>query len=159
MNTDLPTTPGLADRLDPAHLTPAERDVVAQIAKDGTQVIHFWAPWCGNAINELTSGFAEVVKRQPGAAFTFVTIWNEGASGAETLTHFGLAERVHEVLADGFGPREPRELRRRVFLGLPLTWIPTTWIFHKNGELAFAFNYGELAPATLEEALAATSPE
>jgi hypothetical protein len=29
------------------------------------------------------------------------------------------------------------------FLGLPVTWLPTTWIF-RDGKLRYAFNYGEL---------------
>jgi len=31
----------------------------------------------------------------------------------------------------------------KTFMGLPVTWIPTTWVF-KDGELRYALNYGEL---------------
>jgi hypothetical protein len=153
------TSTSLLDRLDRNRLTPAESVVLETLARDGVHVVHFWAPWCRNALSELRTGFAEVVTRQLGVTFTFVTVWNDGASGDETLRELGLADRVREVVQPDLGPSDEKELRRRVFLGLPLTWIPTTWIFHRQGELAFAFNYGEMPPDGLERALDAVARE
>jgi hypothetical protein len=147
------TAATLPDRLDRSALTPAERHVLDVIAGDGIHVVHFWAPWCDNSIDELDRGLGAVLGRQPGVTCTFVTVWNDGASGRDEMRRLGLPDSVGEVVQEDFGPRETKELRRRVFLGLPVTWIPSTWIFHKNGELAFAANYGELEAATLEELL------
>jgi len=52
-----------------------------------------------------------------------------------------------------FGPSEDKAQRRRRFLGLPVTWIPTTWVFRDGGELAYAFNYGEMEMDQLQQAL------
>ena len=51
------------------------------------------------------------------------------------------------------GPSEDPANRRRSFLGLPVTWTPTTWIFRQNGQLAYAFNYGELDAEALQRTL------
>ena len=40
----------------------------------------------------------------------------------------------------------------KTFLGLPVTWIPTTWVF-REGHLATAFNYGEVTREQLDEAI------
>ena len=130
--------------------TPAEADVRAILAGDGVHVVHFWAPWCRNSLDELDAGWPELVARHADVAFTFVTVWNGGASGAGVLAARGLdADRVAEVVATGDGSHEDKAGRRHHFLGLPLTWIPSTWVFHKHGQLAFALNYGEMTPETL----------
>lgn len=145
-------TSSLAMSTDP---TPAETRVREIIAQDGVHVVHFWAPWCDNSTNELAAGWYEVVERHPDVSFTFVTVWNDGESGAATLRRYAIPERVLELTQPDEGESAIRENRRRQFLGLPVTWIPSTWVFHKNGELAFAFNYGEMEMAQLEAAIAA----
>jgi len=35
-------------------------------------------------------------------------------------------------------------------LGLPVSWIPTTWVF-KDGNLTYAMNYGELRFPVLKQ--------
>ena len=124
----------------------AEAAVRAIVAGDGVHVVHFWAPWCGNSINELRSGIAEVVDANPDVTFTYVTVRNDGEDGASTLARYGVPERV-EVLAHPGG-------KPVVFLGRPITWTPTTWVFNRNGTLAYAFNYGEVSPALLSQAIA-----
>ncbi|MFN3595791.1 MAG: TlpA family protein disulfide reductase [Rubricoccaceae bacterium] len=139
----------------PPDLTPAEARIREIIAQDGVHVVHFWAPWCDNSVNELAAGWYEVIERHPEVSFTFVTVWNDGADGAATLRRYAIPERVLELTQPDAGESAVRENRRRHFLGLPMTWIPSTWVFHKNGELAFAFNYGEMEPAQLDAAIAA----
>ena len=134
-----------------ADLSPAEEAVRAQIAQDGVHVVHFWAPWCDNSLNELRAGWYEVVDAHPEASFTFVTIWNDGALGEDALTRFAIPERVVRLAV----PRPLRDDRRMTFLGLPVSWIPTTWVFNRNGLLATAFNHGEATPAQLNEAIEA----
>jgi thiol-disulfide isomerase/thioredoxin len=139
---------------DTAAMTPAEKSVSSIIQTDGIHIVHFWAPWCSNSIDELRDGWYELVERHPDVTFTFVTIWNDGESGRDTMERFGIPERVTEVTQPDFGPSEDKAQRRRAFLGLPVTWIPTTWVFHKNGELAYAFNYGELEMEQIDRAIA-----
>jgi hypothetical protein len=134
-------------------LTSVEAAVRAQVAQDGVHVVHFWAPWCDNSLNELRAGWYEVVDAHPDASFTFVTIWNDGEVGEDALTRFAIPDRVTRLVVDGARPL--REDRRMTFLGLPVSWIPTTWVFNRNGLLATAFNHGEATPAQLNEAIEA----
>jgi len=138
---------------DTSAMTPAEKSVAAIVETDGVHVVHFWAPWCSNSIDELRAGWYELVERHQDVTFTFVTVWNDGASGRETMERFGLVERVTEVTQPDFGPSDDKAQRRRSFLGLPVTWIPSTWVFHKNGELGYAFNYGEMEMAQIDSAI------
>ena len=163
----LPENQGTASRAPPDSTMPdlpsdpafdaAEAQLRARIAEDGVQVLHFWAPWCGNSIRELEAGWAGLVARYPDVRVTFVTVWDDGRSGRETMQTHGLPDTVGEVTIPDPGPSEVKANRRRVVLGLPLTWIPSTWVFHKNGELAFALNYGEMDMATLGTLLEALS--
>jgi len=134
----------------------AEARVQSIIAQDGIHVVHFWAPWCSNSRSELANGWDELVTRNGDVSFTFVTVWNAGKDGAPTLNTYGLPNRVNELTLPG-GSETNRTDRVRSFLGLPVTWIPTTWIFHNNGELAFALNYGEMRMATLQRLIDATA--
>ncbi|MEL6611060.1 MAG: thioredoxin family protein [Bacteroidota bacterium] len=133
--------------------TAAEEQVRAQILEDGVHVVHFWAPWCGNSLAELRAGWYEVIERHPNVTFTFVTIWSDGETGQETLDQYAIPESVTVLTQTDFGPSSDKSQRRRTFLGLPVTWIPSTWVFHDNGELAVAYNYGELDMAQIDGAL------
>ncbi len=124
----------------------AEAAVRAIVAEDGIHVVHFWAPWCGNSVNELRAGVAEVIDAHPGVTFTYVAVRNDGEDGAETLARYGVPERVEVLAHPG---RKPV-----IFMDRPITWTPTTWVFNRNGTLAYAFNYGEVSPAMLTQAIA-----
>jgi thiol-disulfide isomerase/thioredoxin len=139
-----------------APLTEAEQTVQALIAEDGVHVVHFWAPWCGNSIAELDAGWTDLVNANEEVSFTFVTIWNNGNSGEHLLDRYALAGRITELTQPDNGPSSDKSQRRRAFLGLPVTWIPSTWVFHKNGELAFAMNYGEMPMETIQQLIDAT---
>lgn len=146
---------GTGDAME-APLTEAEQTVQALIAKSGVHVVHFWAPWCGNSIAELDAGWPDLIAANEDVSFTFVTIWNNGNSAERVLDQYAIAGRVTELTQPDFGPSNDKSQRRREFLGLPVTWIPSTWIFHRNGELAFAMNYGEMPMATMQELIDAT---
>lgn len=135
----------------PAAFTEAEAAVQATIARDGVHVVHFWAPWCDNSTAELGAGWYEVVGRHPDVTFTFVTLWNDGEAGEATLARYAIPDRVTRLVVPG--PRPPSGERQATFLGLPVTWIPATWVFNRNGRLATAFNYGEATPAQLDAAI------
>ncbi len=142
-------TAGLAAGQEPDSLTAAERQVREIIAEDGVHVVHFWAPWCHNSMNELPV-WPDLVERNDEVSFTFVTIWNNGESAKRLLEMNGLHDRVREVVQPDRGPSSEQHLRRRSFLGLPVTWIPSTWIFNKNGRLAFMMNYGEMSAEAVQ---------
>lgn len=127
--------------------TAAEAAVHARLT-DGpdVQLVHFWAPWCDNSIRELPA-WAELRTRRPDVPVAFVTVWNDGQSGADTLATHGLAG-LDEIVQTHDGSHDDKDARRRRFLGLPLTWIPTTWVV-RRGVLAFACAYGEMDAATL----------
>jgi hypothetical protein len=150
-----PATSAVLDAVldEGAALTPAERAVREQIVQDGLHVVHFWAPWCDNSRAELERGWYEVIERNADVSFTFVTIWNDGEDGRDVLDRYAIPPSVTVLTQEDFGPSENKPTRRRRFLGLPVTWIPTTWVFHKHGELAYAFNYGELEMDQLQQAL------
>ena len=148
-----------ADEAAPSEtLTEAEQRVHDIIAQDGVHVVHFWAPWCPNSLAELKmeENWADLVAANEEVTFTFVTIWNNDRSGQETLAAHDVPDRVVELTQPDYGPSNDKSQRRREFLDLPVTWIPSTWIFHDNGELAFALNYGEMDMATIQTLIDAT---
>jgi hypothetical protein len=143
-----------ATKVEPA--TEAERRVQDLIAEDGIHVVHFWAPWCPNSKNELDYGWSGLVEDNPNVTFTFVTVWNDAEPGASVLDRYDIPDRVTELTQPDLGPSSNESQRRQAFLGMPVTWIPSTWIFHDNGELAFALNYGEMKMDTIQSLLDAT---
>ncbi len=149
----------LLDETSPASggdRTEVEAAVAATIAEPGVHVVHFWAPWCGNSKAELENGLYEVVEGHPDVTFAFVTIWNDARDGADRLARYGIeaGANVSVYAQPDRGPSADRDLRRTTFLGLPLTWTPTTWIYNRSGKLAYAFNYGEVTPEQLAAAIA-----
>ncbi|MFB6229769.1 MAG: TlpA family protein disulfide reductase [Salinibacter sp.] len=149
----------VTDSTPAASVTPttkAEAFVQDRIRKKGVHVVHFWAPWCPNSKNELANGWAELVANHPNVTFTFVTVWNNNEKGASTLDKYDIPDRVVEVTQPDLGPSDEESNRRHSFLSLPVTWIPSTWIFHNRGELAFALNYGEMKMDTIQSLLDAT---
>ncbi|WP_143815306.1 TlpA family protein disulfide reductase [Longibacter salinarum] len=131
--------------------TDAEKAVREMLKEDGVNVVHFWAPWCSNAKNELESGWGDLVRNNPDIDFVFISIWNDGESGASVLDQYDIPDRVTTLTLPDTGSSDNEDLRRRQFLGLPFTWSPSTWIFHQNGELAFAMNYGEMQMSTIQQ--------
>ena len=136
--------------------TATERAVAETLEAEGVHVVHFWAPWCGNSTAEFEAGLYEVVDANPDVTFSFVTIWNDGQDGADRLARYGIAEGGHVAVyaQPDRGPSADLDARRRTFLGLPLTWTPSTWVFNRGGKLAYAFNYGEVSPDMLATAIA-----
>ena len=125
----------------------ADRQLREAVARPGVHVVHVWAPWCDNSLRELEPVWAG----DTGAdSVTFATVWNDGASGADALRQHGVS--VPEVVVPG--PKPEKADRRLTLLGLPVTWIPTTWVFNRGGLLAYAFNYGEITADQLAEAVA-----
>lgn len=120
-----------------------EQQLAAATQSAGVTVVHFWAPWCPNCKEELANGgWSGFIAANPGVNFVFVTIWNP-VDGHELLEKNGVgAERNFQLLLH---PNASRKLDEKVseMLGMPISWIPTTWIF-RDGKLRYAMNYGEL---------------
>jgi len=127
---------------DPA-VAAFEQKVADSTQSGGVTVVHFWAPWCPNCRAELADGgWSGFIASNPGVHFVFVTIWNP-ADGRDVLARNGVgAEPNFQLLLHPNGSRKRGE-KVSGMLGIPISWIPTTWVF-KDGRLRYALNYGEL---------------
>ena len=120
----------------------AEDQVREAIRSPSLTVVHLWAPWCSNCQAELRSGgWLKAVKENPATKFIFVSVWNDGADGRAMLEKYELAQQPNLTVTADPGPRTGNKIKQ--FVGLPLSWIPTTWIY-KGGDLRYALNYGEI---------------
>ena len=140
-----------------AAAAPAEQQVLEAIKSPDITVVHLWAPWCSNCQAELKSGgWLKMLKDNPQVKFYFVSVWNGGEDGHAVLKKFGITEQPNvAVLADP-GPRTDNKIKQ--FVGLPLSWIPTTWVY-KGGDLHYALNYGEVRFSTLQQFIEDTKAE
>ena len=135
----------------------AEEQVAEAIKAQNISIVHLWAPWCGNCQSELKSGgWTKAVKDNPGVKFYFVSVWNSGEDGLAMLTKYEIAQQPNVTILADPGPRGADHIKR--FAGLPLSWIPTTWIF-KGGDLRYALNYGEIHFPVLEQCIADSKSE
>ena len=137
--------------------SPAEEQVAEAIKTPGISVVHLWAPWCGNCKSELkTGGWTKMVKENPAVKFYFVSVWNKGEDGRALLATYDITGQPNVTILADPGPRGSGHITQ--FAGLPLSWIPTTWIF-KGGDLRYALNYGEIRFPVLQQLIADSSAE
>jgi thiol-disulfide isomerase/thioredoxin len=137
--------------------SPAEQQLAEAIKAPGLSIVHLWAPWCSNCQAELKSGgWLKTIKANPQVKFYFVSVWNGGEDGRAMLTKFELANQPNVTILADPGPRGADKIKR--FLDLPLSWIPTTWVF-KGGDLRYALNYGEVRFDVLQQFLADSNSE
>src|SRR3979490_1695237 len=130
---------------------PAEQKVIEAIKSPDLSVVHLWAPWCSNCQAELKSGgWLKMVKDNPQVKFYFVSVWNGGEDGRAMLTKFQIADQPNVTILADPGPRTGNKIKQ--FAGLPLSRIPTTWVY-KGGDLRYALNYGELRFPVLQQFL------
>jgi len=136
----------------------AEQKVLAAIKTPDLTVVHLWAPWCSNCQAELKSeGWTKIVKENPNVKFCFISVWNDGQDGRAMLKKFDIADQPNVIILADPGPRRG-ESKIKQFAGLPLAWIPTTWIY-KGGDLRYALNYGEVRFSVLQQFLADSESE
>ena len=137
--------------------SPAEQQVAEAVKAQGLSVVHLWAPWCSNCQAELKSGgWTKTVKNNPEVKFYFVSVWNSGEDGRAMLAKYEIAQQPNVTILADPGPRGAEHIKQ--FAGLPLSWIPTTWIF-KGGELRYALNYGEIRFPVLQQFIADSNSE
>jgi thiol-disulfide isomerase/thioredoxin len=137
--------------------SPAEQQVAEAIKSPQISVVHLWAPWCSNCQAELKSGgWLKTIKANPQVKFYFVSVWNSGEDGRALLGKYDIADQANVTIVGDPGPRRGDKIRR--FLDLPLSWIPTTWIF-KGGDLRYAMNYGEMRFEVLQQFLTDSNSE
>jgi len=137
--------------------TPAEAAIEKQVADlvAGPQVtvVHFWAPWCPNCQAEMRpEGWAKLIASNPSVKFVFLNIWTKGLDPAPKLAAAGLGAQPNLLLLTHPNPARKKDERLQTFLGQPLTWIPTTWVY-KEGKLYYALNYGEVHFDVLQRCL------
>jgi thiol-disulfide isomerase/thioredoxin len=138
--------------------SPAEQQLTEAIKAPGLSVVHLWAPWCGNCKSELKSGnWLKTVKANPDVKFYFVSVWNSGDDGKTLLATYELADQPNVTILADPGPRKGDTKIKR-FLDLPVSWIPTTWIY-KGGDLRYAMNYGEMRFDVLQQFFADSKSE
>jgi thiol-disulfide isomerase/thioredoxin len=132
-----------AARAADARALAIEQQLADATRSEAVTVVHFWAPWCSNCKAELANGgWSGFIAANPDVNFVFVTIWNP-TDGRELLEKNGVgAEKNFQLLLHPNGSRVKGQMVSEV-LGLPISWIPTTWVF-RAGKLRYAMNYGEL---------------
>jgi hypothetical protein len=72
------------------------------------------------------------------------------------LAKYEIAQQPNVTILADPGPRGADHIKQ--FAGLPLSWIPTTWIF-KSGDLRYALNYGEMRFPMLQQLIADSSSD
>lgn len=131
---------------------PLEMQVTDLVAGPQVTVVHFWAPWCPNCRAELdpVTGWAKFLQENPAVKVVFINVWHKGQDPAPRLTAAGLGAQPNLLLLTHPNASRLAADRLNKFMGLPLTWVPTTWVF-REGKLRVAFNYGEIRFPVLQQ--------
>jgi len=128
-----------------------EMQVADLVAGPQVTIVHFWAPWCPNCRAEMTpDGWAKFIATNPAVKVVFVNTWHKGQDPAPKLAAAGLGAQPNLLLLTHPNPSRLEADRLNHFLGLPLTWVPTTWVY-RAGKLRVAFNYGEIRFPVLQQ--------
>ena len=135
-----------------------EQQVAEAVKLPRVTVVHFWAPWCPNCTAELrNSGWSTFIDTNAEVDFIFVTVWRDTAGdGLALLAKNGVGPQKNFTALVHENASKKREDKLGTFLGLPLSWIPTTWVF-RDGKLRYALNYGELRFPILQQLVRDTS--
>lgn len=130
---------------------PLQKEVALLVSGPKVTVVHFWAPWCPNSKAEMTTdGWAKTIAANPEVKFVFLAVWHKGQNPAPVLKAAALGAQPNLVVRTHLNPSRLEEDRLNTFLGLPITWVPTTWVF-RAGQLRYALNYGEVRFPLLQQ--------
>jgi thiol-disulfide isomerase/thioredoxin len=136
-----------------AELLPIEKQVEAAIQASKPTVVHFWAPWCPNCYGELKNkGWSTFINANKDVNFIFITSWTgDNGDGRAMLEKLGIgSQKNFQLLLHPNASRDDDKMNS--FLGLPVTWLPATWVF-RDGKLRYALNYGEVRFPILQQLL------
>jgi thiol-disulfide isomerase/thioredoxin len=141
-----------------AELLPIEMQVADMVKSSKPTVVHFWAPWCPNCYAELKNkGWSTFIEANPDVNFVFVTSWSgDSGDGRAELAKRGVgAQKNFQLLMHPNTSRRDED-KMTSFLGLPMLWLPATWVFC-DGKLRYALNYGEVRFPILQQLLKDTA--
>lgn len=143
-------TPAFLSAAGPTQDAPDVEVRVMEMAKQpGLTVVHLWATWCPNCSAEMQpEGWPKFIAANPKTQFVFVTVWDGGKDGREQLAKAGIAAQPNVTILAHPGDR--RENKIKSFAGLPLSWIPSTWVY-QGGKLNYALNFGEVRFTMLQQ--------
>ncbi len=128
-----------------------EQQLTDLVAGPQVTVVHLWAPWCSNCRHEMQpDGWARFVAEHPAVRVVFVNIWHAGQDPAPKLAAAALGGQPNFTALTH--PNASRTAGERIggLLGLPVSWVPTTWVF-RDGGLRYAVNYGEIRFPMLDQ--------
>jgi thiol-disulfide isomerase/thioredoxin len=138
--------------LPAAGLLPIEKEVAELVKSPKPTVLHFWAPWCPNCYAELSkNGWSNFIAANKDVNFVFITTWSSDmGDGRAVLQKAGVGpQKNFKLLLHPNGSRREEE-KMKSFLGLPVTWLPATWVY-RDGKLLYALNYGEVRFPVLQQ--------
>jgi thiol-disulfide isomerase/thioredoxin len=127
-----------------------EEQVAEAIKSPGVTVVHFWAPWNLNCNAELAkNGWSTFIDTNMETKFIFITSWHND-DGRALLEKNDIGKQANFQLLLHPNPSKKEGERFDKFLGLPVTWLPTTWVF-RDGKLRYALSYGEVRFPLLQQ--------
>jgi hypothetical protein len=132
-----------------------EEQAAAEVAKPQITVVHLWAPWCPNSHAEnADDGWSKFIAANPAVQFVFVTV-RSADDGKAYLKAHGIGGQPNLILLHHPNPVHKGEGSIHTFMDLPISWVPTTWVF-RDGRLRYALNYGEVRFPMLQQMIADT---
>ncbi|WP_438480385.1 thioredoxin domain-containing protein [Oleiharenicola lentus] len=142
--------PAVASTVSPA--AAMEKQVADVVAGPQVTIVHFWAPWCPNCRAEMTpEGWAKFIGANPDVKFVFLNVWHRGQDPQPKLDAGNLSAQPNlTLLTHPSAVSKAGDDRLNTFLGLPVTWLPTTWVF-REGKLRYGLNYGEVRFEMLQQ--------
>lgn len=137
---------------EPARVTAAfEAELEQLVAAPEVTIVHFWASWCSNCKAEhADDGWRRFAEANPDVKVVFISLWGSTEDDRRLLDDYGLTGLGNVVVRRHPNQERRREERVATVLGLPVTWVPTTWVF-REGRLRYAINYGEVRFPMLQQ--------
>jgi thiol-disulfide isomerase/thioredoxin len=133
-----------------AELDPIEQKVAEAVKSSKVTIVHFWATWCSNCRAEhANDGWRKFLAANPEVNVIFVSAWDD-KPGAPELAKYGLKDQKNLTILQHPNSSRVKETQMLSFMGLPMQWLPTTWVF-RGGKLRYALNYGEVRFPMLQQ--------